>query len=237
MANVQVKDATASSVYLKASGAGSDVDPHVVEHLDSNSAAILTALQAIQTAVQLIDNMISGSEAQVDVVTSALPTGAATEATLADIKTAVQLIDNMISGSEAQVDVVASLPAGTNTIGAVAQAPATSGGYSIYRDLDADETGVNIKSSAGQVFGWYIHNADSENIHYLKLYNKAAAPTVGTDTPVLTIPIPAGAAANVEFLGGIAFGTGIGIGVTTGLADNDTGAPGSNEVQVNIFYK
>lgn len=25
---------------------------------------------------------------------------------------------------------------------------------------------------------------------YLKLYNKASAPTVGTDTPVLTIPLP-----------------------------------------------
>jgi hypothetical protein len=216
---------------------GSEAQVDVVTSALPSGAATEATLAAIQTAVELIDNMISGSEAQVDVVTSALPSGAATESTLADIKTAVQLIDNMISGSEAQVDVVASLPAGTNTIGAVAQAPATSGGYSIYRDLDADETGVNIKSSAGQVFGWYIHNADSENIHYLKLYNKASAPTVGTDTPVLTIPIPAGAAANVEFLGGIAFGTGIGIGVTTGLADNDTGAPGSNEVQVNIFYK
>jgi len=37
----------------------------------------------IVTALQIIDNMISGNEAQVDVVTSALPTGAATEATLA----------------------------------------------------------------------------------------------------------------------------------------------------------
>ena len=37
----------------------------------------------IVTALQIIDNMISGNEAQVDVITSALPTGAATEATLA----------------------------------------------------------------------------------------------------------------------------------------------------------
>jgi hypothetical protein len=180
--------------------------------------------------------MISGSEAQVDVVASALPSGAATEATLAAIQTAVELIDNMISGSEAQVDVVAALPAGTNTIGAVAQAPATSGGYSIYRDLDIDETGINIKASAGQVFGWFIHNAAS-SVRYVKFYNKASAPTVGTDTPVLTIPIPAEAAANVEYLGGIAFATGIGIGCTTGLADNDTGAPSANDVQVNVFYK
>jgi hypothetical protein len=116
MANLQVKDAAASTKYLSASGAGTDLDPHVVEHLDSNSAAMLTALQAIQTAVELLDNMISGSEGQVDVVSSALPTGAATEATLAAIQTAVELIDNMISGSEAQVDVVTSaLPTGAAT--------------------------------------------------------------------------------------------------------------------------
>jgi hypothetical protein len=116
MANVKVKDADASDKYLKATGAGSDLDPHVVEHLDSNSAAMLSALQAIQTAVELIDNMISGSEAQVDILSSVLPTGAATEATLAAIQTAVELIDNMISGSEAQVDIVSSvLPTGAAT--------------------------------------------------------------------------------------------------------------------------
>jgi hypothetical protein len=37
-------------------------------------------LTAIKTAVEIIDNMIAGSEAQVDIVTSALPSGAATSA-------------------------------------------------------------------------------------------------------------------------------------------------------------
>ena len=64
-------------------------------------------ITAIKTATELIDNAISGSEMQVDVVTSALPTGAATETTLDAVKTAVELIDNAISGSEMQVDIVA----------------------------------------------------------------------------------------------------------------------------------
>jgi hypothetical protein len=50
--------------------------------LNSNIATEVT-LNAIKTAVEIIDNAISGNEMQVDVVTSALPTGAATEATLA----------------------------------------------------------------------------------------------------------------------------------------------------------
>jgi len=57
----------------------------------------------IETAVQLLDNIVSGSEAQCDIVSSALPTGASTEATLSaaevhlgNIETAVQLIDDTI---------------------------------------------------------------------------------------------------------------------------------------------
>lgn len=45
-------------------------------------AATETTLGAIKTAVELLDNTVSGSELQVDVVTSALPAGAATESTL-----------------------------------------------------------------------------------------------------------------------------------------------------------
>lgn len=70
----------------------------------------------------------SAGELQVDVLTSALPTGAATAANqstsntaLAAIQAAVEIIDNAISGSEIQADVLTlpALPAGTNNIGDV----------------------------------------------------------------------------------------------------------------------
>ena len=115
--------------------------------------------------------------------------------------------------------------------------PATSGGLSIYRSIDLDETEEEVKATAGQLFGWYLYNA-AASARYLKFYNATAANvTVGTTTPVLTIPVAAGAAANVEFSNGIAFGTAISAAVTTGLADNDTGAPGANEFIINILYK
>ena len=116
----------------------------------------------------------------------------------------------------------------------VSPRPATSGGLSIYRNLDTG-TGANIKSSAGQVFGWYVYN-NAATTRYVKLYNASSAPTAGSGTPVITIPIPAGAAANVEFSHGIAFSSGIGITAVTGVADNNSGAPSSNDVIVNIFY-
>lgn len=73
MANLPILDGAGNSKYIKSSGAGSDGDPYIPQHLETNSAAILTSLQTL-------DDAISGSEMQVDVVTSALPTGAATSA-------------------------------------------------------------------------------------------------------------------------------------------------------------
>ena len=70
----------------------------------------------------------------------------------------------------------------------------------------------------------------------MKIYNKATAPTQ-SDTPVMTIPIPAGGAANVEFSNGIAFAAGISYRASTAVADNDTGAPTANDVVVNLLYK
>lgn len=68
----------------------------------------------------------TSGDLQVDVLSSALPSGAATSAkqdtaqtALDAIKTSVETLDNAISGSEMQVDVVAALPAGTNNIGDV----------------------------------------------------------------------------------------------------------------------
>ena len=134
------------------------------------------------------------------------------------------------------VDIASAIPAGTNIIGQVNVAPQTSGGLTIYRDLDCNSTGENIKGSAGQLYGYYIYN-DGAAEAYVKFYNKATAPTVGTDTPVMTVPIPAGSAANVEFTNGIAFGTGIGVGAVTAVADNSTVNTAANQVVANVFYK
>lgn len=113
--------------------------------------------------------------------------------------------------------------------------PGTSGGWSLYRNIDLDETGVNAKTSVGQVGGWFFYNAAS-SVRYIKIYDKATAPA-STDTPKMTVPVPEGSGANVEFIGGISFASGIGLRATTGVADNDVGAPAANDVVVNLLYK
>lgn len=162
---------------------------------------------------------------------------------LTAIKTAVELIDNAISGTEMQVDVVAALPTGTNTIGNVTVTAQATGGCSYFRSIDLDETEEEVKASAGTLYGGVVMNLKA-TVLYLKFYNATAANvTVGTTTPVLTIPVPSpgdtsGAGFNIPLpTCGVQFDTAITIACTTGIADNDTGAPGANECIVNLFFE
>jgi hypothetical protein len=118
----------------------------------------------------------------------------------------------------------------------VSPRPAASGGLTIFRSIDLDETEEEIKATPGQLYGYYFANTNA-SARYLKFYNATAANvTVGTTTPVLTLYLPPTTAGHVEFSHGIAFSTAITAAATTGVADNDTGAPGANEVILNAFY-
>jgi hypothetical protein len=137
---------------------------------------------------------------------------------------------------------VTSIAAGSNLIGDVGISGArTSGGTTIFRSIDLDETEEQVKATAGQLY-WIHATNQATAARYLKVYNATAANvTVGTTTPVLTFAIPTqgdskGAGFVLGIPNGIAFGTAITVAATTGVADNDTGAPGANEVIVNLGY-
>lgn len=113
-------------------------------------------------------------------------------------------------------------------------------GCSIFRSIDIDETEEEVKATAGTVYGvWFSNMATSTR--FLKFYNAAAASvTVGTTTPVLTLAVPGNASDDISGVfslpQGIKFDTAICVAATTGIADNDTGAPSANDVIVNVFY-
>lgn len=137
---------------------------------------------------------------------------------------------------------VKGIDAGTTLIGDVGISGArTSGGTTIFRSIDLDESEEEIKASAGQVYWIHCMNL-SASVVYLKFYNATAANvTVGTTTPVLTFPIPtqgttSGAGFTLCIPNGIAFGTAITAACTTGIADNDTGAPAANVCVLNLGY-
>jgi hypothetical protein len=110
-------------------------------------------------------------------------------------------------------------------------------GLSVSNNIDIDESEDAVKASAGKLYGWYLYN-DAANEVYVKFYNDTVANViVGTTVPTMTIPVPAGAAANVEFTNGIAFSAAITVAATTGVATADTGAPAANQVVGCILYQ
>lgn len=119
----------------------------------------------------------------------------------------------------------------------VTDSPVTSGGLVASKTISAATTNATVvKASAGQIYTLYANNVNAA-VRYLKLYNKATAPTVGTDVPVMTLAIPAGGVVNLSFFGGLAFSAGIAFALTTGVADADTAAVAASEHVVNIGYK
>ncbi len=116
----------------------------------------------------------------------------------------------------------------------------TTGGATPGKLVSAASTNAtSVKASAGTLYMLTASNTNAA-ARYLKIYNKASAPTVGTDVPVYTFLIPGsstGAGTNIPLPAqGIALGTGFALALTTGAADADTGAVAASEIVVNYAY-
>lgn len=94
----------------------------------------------------------------------------------------------------------------------------------------ASTNATSVKASAGDVGNIVGFNAAAAK-RYLKLYNKASAPTVGTDVPVMTLTLPAGQPFNFDFQMGHYFSTGIAYALTVNAADADTTALTAADVE------
>jgi hypothetical protein len=113
--------------------------------------------------------------------------------------------------------------------------PTPGNGLTIRHLISAATTNAtSVKASPGTLYGWYIQNTNAA-ARYVKFHNTASAPTAGSGV-VLTIGIPANAAANLMSDLGIAFNAGIGFTTTTGIADTDVAAVALNDLNINIFY-
>lgn len=146
--------------------------------------------------------------------------------------------------------IIVTADAGTTYIVARAHLDSANGDVTIYFEPQEEggpsstyhrisTTGTNadtVKASAGEVTGYYITNAASA-FRYVKLFNKASNPTVGTDVPVVVLGIQPLTAANIGFENPLEFPTGIALCMVIGIADTDTTQVNINEMAACIFYR
>lgn len=117
------------------------------------------------------------------------------------------------------VDPVVVIDPATGAAAVSAPGPATA----VYRLLSSLATTnlALLRTGVGVVKYVKLFNAAVTD-KYLKLYDKAIAPVIATDTPYETFHIPARSDYFMDFGDGLKFALGIGLGITGAAADADT---------------
>lgn len=135
---------------------------------------------------------------------------------------------------------LASLPAlvaGSNAIGSVTITEPATGEYTPDCHISTADVNANVlKASPGKLGLLYAGNNGAAG-RYLKLYDKATTPAVGTDTPKQVYFLPAGGGGSIPLGKGLNFAAGIAFGITVGIADSDTAAINAQEVAISFGYK
>lgn len=103
----------------------------------------------------------------------------------------------------------------------------------------ATTNGALILTGTSGLQAFYATNIGA-TAAFVKLYNKATAPTVGTDVPEMIIAVPAavagvpGAVEITPGFNGYRFALGLGIAITGAVADTDTTAVAAGQVKVKL---
>ena len=124
---------------------------------------------------------------------------------------------------------------GTVTSTVTPPAPATP----YFLNSAATTNGALIITGTSGLHAFYATN-EGATAAFVKLYNKATAPTVGTDVPEMTIPIPAAVSGvpgvanfDIGFIG-FRFALGLGIAITGAAIHTDTTAVAAGQVKVKL---
>jgi hypothetical protein len=223
-------------VHINADSAGVLVDPATSE-LQAAANGTLSNILAKLSNVPATETSLAGVVAN----TNLLGTKTDAKSTLTDATSVSAMsVWKQISASVQSLVTGTALAAGAALIGrAVADASAATGGIaSTTRLLSSAATtnATSAKVSAGRLYAAHGYNA-ATGVRYLKLYNKASSPAVGTDTPVKTIALPPSCGFAFDWPVGYSFATGIAFAITAASSDADTTAVAAGDILgLNLDY-
>lgn len=110
-------------------------------------------------------------------------------------------------------------------------------GYAVHRTVSAASTNEQVIATSPVYFAGGIFTNTTAGAKFVKYYNKATAPTVGTDIPLLTISIPANDSKVIELQDGVYFSNGISMAITGAGADSDTTNTAANDIIAQTFIE
>lgn len=152
----------------------------------------------------------------------------------------------MVPGTYATEPIPGAQVSGTQPVSGTVTATVTAGTVNpvvpatpYFVNSAASTNGALIITGTSGLQAFYATN-EGASPAYVKLYNKATAPTVGTDIPEMIIPIPAavggvpGVASLPIGFSGFRFPLGLGIAITRNAVHTDVTAVGAGEVKVKL---
>lgn len=128
-----------------------------------------------------------------------------------------------------------AVPSANSDTGMQYRANASGAGSIAKLSSLATTNATSVKASAGRIVGYSLTNTTAA-FKYLRLYDLAVAPTVGTSVPVLVIGLPPNSTTTCNQEGGIGFTTGIAYAITGAATDLDATATAANDVIGGLIY-
>ena len=141
-------------------------------------------------------------------------------------------------GSLTTVGTVGSLTT-VGTVSAITNAGTPAAPTNFFLNSLSNTNGSLIIAGTVGIQSFYATNIGA-TVAYVKLYNKATAPTVGTDVPEMIIAVPRlasgvpGVATFPIGFSGLRFNLGLGLAITGGFADTDTTAVAAGQVKIKL---
>ena len=191
----------------------------------------ITTLPALATGANVIGGVTQSGTWNIGTVTTlpALATGANTIGAV-NIAAAQTVAVTQATAANLNATVVQATPANLQ----VTETPATPTAFIL--NSAATTNATSVKASAGTIYSITISNVGAAAV-FVKIYNLATTPTVGTSTIALTIPVAASGVANIQFAAtGMRFGTGIALATTNLVADTDTTVVAAGQIKVLMSY-
>lgn len=232
--------------------------------LNAKGRLITSQLDAIQTAVQLIDNIVSGAGVNITQMNGvAVTMGAGNTGT--GVQRVIEATDSQLSAGVGATGDAAATAGSTGSLNAKLRLMSSqldtistnlSSLLTSSQLVDDDQTGASmhhrvsvgttedeheVKGSAGRLFSITATNTNAA-VRYLRCANQVAASTTpGTTSVWYGMAIP-GATTGAGFTAsfgpaGVAFSTGLTCWLVTGAAETDVAEVAANEINVNYVYK
>lgn len=231
----------ASNVMMFCTGTFSTINCTFEGSLEAVGATNWFAVQAVRTNANQIETATGNLSAQPAYAWELSVNALKRVRVRATARTSGTQSWRFVQGTYATEPIPAAQVSGTQPVSGTVTATVTAGTvnpvvpatpFILNSAATTNDTLVLTGSSGLQSFHAFNNGAA---IAYVKLYNKATAP-VSTDIPAMVIPIPAGGVSPPLTPGfsGFRFALGLGLRITTGVADADTGAVAAGQVKVML---